>query len=277
MLGKLVKDECKSYGLYMGIVFLAGLLFTVFLKVICMLPYEKDSQVVIQFLSMVVYFLVFAVMNIAIQVLIVIRFYSTMIGDRGYLTWTLPASSAELIWSKLIGSIIWRIIMAIGMLLLIIVFFAGNYWMWLGDFTDALHNGSETDIIGMIIQSLLKGIKENFEIRDAVFIVLELISVFIWSIAGSLLIYMCMAIGQLFGKWRIIASIGSYFAIIIIIQILSVIWIAISARIDMAFIAKWFSESMFGSVIGMILFGLAACGVLFIITNNLFKKHLNLE
>mgnify|MGYP000717205230 CR=1 FL=1 len=51
MLGKLVKNELKSYRFSMGIVFLAGFIFTIFMKIICMLPYQYEIREVIQVLG----------------------------------------------------------------------------------------------------------------------------------------------------------------------------------------------------------------------------------
>ena len=56
MLGKLVKNELKSYRFSMGIVFLAGFIFTIFMKIICMLPYQYEIREVIQVLGFYGYY-----------------------------------------------------------------------------------------------------------------------------------------------------------------------------------------------------------------------------
>lgn len=282
MLGKLVKEECKSYCFPMGIVLLSGMIFTIFLKAICMIPYTGEAKDIIQVLAIMIYVFVLAAMSIAVQVLLVVRFYSTMVGDRGYLTWTLPATSATHIGAKLMGSAIWKLLVGIAMAVMLVIFFVGNYWSWQQDF--AINDYWMGDVsLGMMIKYALDEIVVDIRPVDIVAMILNLISSFIWSIAAIVLIYLCIAIGQLFGKWRIIASIGSYFAIIIALQVISTIVAVLEATYDVTqeHSAVYYETNMadpsFVTIAITLVAGLAACAGLFAITNYIFKNHLNLE
>lgn len=275
MLGKLIKDECKSYRFPFGLVFLTGVIFTIFMKIICMLPYQQGIKEFIQAFSAYGYYYIIMLISVAAQVLIVIRFYSTMVGDRGYLTWTLPVSSSTHIWAKLIGGMIWQLLASIVTIVLLVIFYAGDYWMWSEDIR-AEFNGVT---IGEIVSELMDLFKAEYLIP----IVLAILAMIAWSVMSFLLIYMCMAVGQLFGKWRILASIGCYFVIMIGLQVISVIGVILISMGGAFFENVNFNFDLSGVAIFSIIFGimflvgLGIDAILFAVTNNIFKKHLNLE
>ena len=131
MLGKLIKDELKSYRFSFGIMFLTGVIFTIFMKIICMLPYQGEIKAVVQIFAAYGYYFIIMLISVAAQVLVIIRFYSTMVGDRGYLTWTLPVTSAMHVWAKLIGGMLWRLLAGIITIVLFVIFFLGDYWAFM--------------------------------------------------------------------------------------------------------------------------------------------------
>lgn len=269
MLGKLVKNEIKSYTFPFGIMFLAGFIFTIFMKVICMLPYQEGIREMVQLFGFYGYYYLIMVIGFAAQVLIVIRFYSTMVGDRGYLTWTLPASSSTHIWVKLIGGVIWKIISTAVIILLVGIFIVGDYWTMMGD-------------IKIELEGFLE-LFENFKPEYIIPIVLAVVAGFIWSVVPQILFYLCISIGQLFGKWRIPASIGCYFVIVIALQVVFVIGIVILSIFGVSVVDfNLFANANAILVISMIiiifaLIGVGLSAIMFAVTNSIFKKHLNLE
>lgn len=275
MLGKLIKDECKSYCFSFGIIFLTGVIFTIFMKVICMLPYQQNAKEFIQIFSAYGYYYIIMLIGVAAQVLIVIRFYSTMVGDRGYLTWTLPVSSFTHIWAKLLGGMIWQFLAGIVTIILAVIFYAGDYWLWSEEIS--------TELNGITIGEMISELMTQFKPEYLIPILLVILSAIVWSVTAFLLIYMCIAIGQLFGKWRIPASIGCYFIIIIALQIISVIGVIVVSMsgvffTDADFNLKLSGVTVLSGIFGIIfLIGLGIDTILFAITNNIFKKHLNLE
>ena len=215
MLGKLLKYEFKSYGFSMGIIFLASSLVALFMKILSMLPYKDNVSDGIQMLMVVGFVMVMFVTSIAVTVMTIVRFYSTTVSDQGYLTWTLPAKTSTILWSKLLGAILWK-----------------------------------------------------------------LICLCVIAVMCVLLIYMCIGVGQLFGKYRVVASIGCYFIIMIVVQIVSTIGVAIMSGISYSFNQSpdtFDLKSGLARGIGSVVLAVLSCTVLFLITNNLFKKHLNLD
>lgn len=268
MLGKLIKNELKSYRFSFGIVFLAGLVFTIFMKIICMLPYREGVKEIIQSLGFYAYYYLIMLINVAAQVLVIIRFYSTMVGDRGYLTWTLPAKSSTILWAKIIGGGLWEILAAVVTYVYLAIFFAGNYWV----------NGFMEEMKWMF-----RELSEVFQPEYSITVLWAVVAIFIWSFVPLMLIYLCMAIGQLFGKWRILASIGCYFILMILIQIVTVVGIVLISFTTVSVSLDVFSMDLSGFAIAngictiLVVVGAGAFAGLFAITNSIFKKHLNLE
>lgn len=280
MLGKLFKDEFKSYRMPFGITFLAGIIFTVFMKLVCMLPYQKDIKSMIQSIGFYGYYYIIMLIGVAATVFVIVRFYSTMVGDRGYLTWTLPAKSSTIIWSKLLAGVLWKLIATIGVLVLFGIFVAGNYWVIWDDFSmDITLNETHVDVLREIISELLGMLRPEHLVP----ICLGLLTVVVYEVMPQLLVYFCIAIGQMFGKWRIVASIGCYFLIMIVMEILMIAGIAVMAIGGVSAASVGFFERM--SVVGIINFvltivlvvGILLAVLFFALTNWIFKKHLNLE
>ena len=278
MLGRLLKHEFKSYGFSMGIIYLAGGLMVLFMKILSMLPYGDNARDGIQMLMAFGFVMVAFLINIAVQVMIVIRFYSTTVSDQAYLTWTLPAKTSTILWSKLLGGLFWRLICVIVVAALAVVFFTGSYWLWHEDISQMFMNGELTP--GMMINGLLSQLTDNISSREIAGFIMYFIGTFIWSVAGLLLIYMCIGIGQLFGKYRVVASIGFYFLFVIVVQVISTIGVAVLSGITFA--SGNTDEVMMGrygflpSIVSLVA-ALIANVILFIITNILFDKHLNLD
>ncbi len=130
----------------------------------------------------------------------------------------------------------------------------------------------------MLLRGLANDIRQNVDTTDIILMVLQLISGIVWSAAALLLIYMCIAIGQLFGKWRILASVGIYFAIVIALQIISTIGVVLLALVQRENYAVNYNtaQDVMYSMVSIII-GIAASAGLFAITNYIFKKHLNLD
>lgn len=280
MLGKLFKDEFKSYRMPFGITFLAGIIFTVFMKLVCMLPYQKDIKSMIQSIGFYGYYYIIMLIGVAATVFVIVRFYSTMVGDRGYLTWTLPAKSSTIIWSKLLAGVLWKLIATIGVLVLFGIFVVGNYWVFWDDFSmDITLNETHVDVLREIISELLGMLRPEHLVP----ICLGLLTVVVYEVMPQLLVYFCISIGQMFGKWRIVASIGCYFLIMIVMEILMIAGIAVMVIGGVSADSVGFFERM--SVVGIINFvltivlvvGILLAVLFFALTNWIFKKHLNLE
>lgn len=270
MLGKLLKRELKSYRLQVGITFLVAAVITVFMKVISMLPMkDPDGKIFLQMFTYMGYTYLIALVGFALQIFVITRFYNTMLSDRAYLTFTLPVKTSTHIWSKLLGGVIWQLIGSVFVILCQIFFRAGHYW-----------TQEVTEVKDMM--KIWAGYLPDFEAKYIVPIVLAVLLVFLWNVIPVLIVYMCMAIGQLFGKWRIFASIASFIIIVIAMYVLLIAGVMglviIDPNINFDPFVNASAYAIINIVLGTILVvSLIAGAICFAITNRLFDKHLNLE
>lgn len=283
MLGKLLKNELKSYRFSFGIIFLTAFLVTLFMKLTSMLPYQKDVREIIQVFTAYGYYYIIMIANVAALVLTVVQFYSTMVGDRGYLTWTLPASSGTHIWVKLIGATLMRILAGVVTVVLMLFFYSGRYWVFYSEIASDMGFYGSGNFIFDIFRAAFQDLFGGFEAKYILTIFIVLLIVLFSLILPMLLFYMCIAIGQLFGKWRILASVGCYFGIMILLQILMVVGMIVLAvcsaestnTVQFAYISDYAAVNLV--LMFILLIEAAGAAVLFAVTNWIFKKHLNLE
>ena len=255
MLGKLLKRELKSYRLQVGITFLVAAIITVFMKVISMLPMkDPDGKIFLQMFTYMGYTYLIALVGVALQIFVITRFYNTMLSDRAYLTF---------------GGVIWQLIGSVFVILCQIFFRAGHYW-----------TQEVTEVKDMM--KIWSGYLPDFEAKFIVPIVLAVLLVFVWNVIPVLIVYMCMAIGQLFGKWRIFASIASFIIIVIAMYVLLIAGVMglviIDPNINFDPFVNASAYAIINIVLGTILVvSLIAGAICFAVTNRLFDKHLNLE
>ena len=170
---------------------------------------------------------------------------------------------------------IWQLLANIVTIVLLVIFYVGDYWLWSEDI--------RADFNGVTIGGLASELMDLFKPEYLIPIVLAILAMIAWSVMSFLLIYMCIAVGQLFGKWRIPASIGCYFVIMIGLQVISVIGVILISMSGVFFENANFNFNLSGVAVCSIIFGimfligLGIDAILFAVTNNIFKKHLNLE
>lgn len=115
MLGKLIKHEFRATGRTMlpvlGVVLVLSLLAGVSLPLFM----HTDISFVRIFLALLFASIYAGIVAAAVVALVVMinRFYKNVLGEEGYLTMTLPVSTHEIIWSKLIVSFVWFFVTAL--------------------------------------------------------------------------------------------------------------------------------------------------------------------
>lgn len=280
MLGKLLKDELKSYIFPSAIALAIGTGFTVFFRILTMLPYRNESargQMVILF-GYAMYYLLMLMITSA-NIFAIVRFYKTTISDCGYLTWTLPVKTSTIIWSKLIGAMILKLVFVIAAIFDMFLYTVGNLK---GVFRIAEMHGEVNDA------SFLSRLMEIVNIRVVILLALFVIFCVVLNVYEQVTIYFCMAVGQLVGRMRILASIGCYVVISIINQIFVFFMMMFAIFSENTFIFNIYSEpGIFENYNGLDVFngclfvciiitGIAAV-LYFALTNFIFKNRLNLE
>lgn len=276
MLKKLFKREMKSYSVSFGIVFLCMLVIAILITFVGNIVYGNDDmRSFMAFLCMQSGQYILSAASFACSILVFVRFYSTMTGDRGYLTWTLPATTNQHILSKLLAALLWQVISYVVLGITSGIIFVGN---------------------SMIRESLIKEIfaengierimKEIFDVFELPYIlpIFLVFTIFIGIIViGILYRYMCVAIGQLFGKYRLLGTILCYIGVMFLQYIFGIIlFILLMVFIDNFEMYRFFDTigNYWGTNLILFIIVLAeaaVAGIYYLITYKLFQNKLNLE
>ena len=199
----------------------------------------------------------------------VIRFYKNLFTGEGYLSFTLPVTPTQHIFTKGVAAVLFSAISFVVALVSACIITAG----------DVLHELCKAGVY------LFRRIPDEYK-ADVVFYGIEIIlDLLIASAAGFLLFYTCIAIGQTFRKNRILGAIGVYFIYYIITQILGTVLIVVLSVLAHTPFMNWVEDFIYfhpQECIHIFLCGIgvfyAGIGVLgFFITKRVMHKRLNLE
>lgn len=231
MTGNLIKYEFRSGLRYIGIIWpaliVSAALLGIVFKVMNIISPEDPQGImnIIQLIFDLVFPLLYAAIFIAMIVItifiVILRFYKGLLGDEGYLMHTLPVKPWQLITSKGIVACAVVMISIICAVLSVLILVGID------------------DISGLVI-----GGKEFFAVLGEeprlILVIIEVIILAIFGMMASIYhIYAAMAIGQLTGKHRLLASLGAYIAINIALTVLATVIIVVG---DMTGIDVWLSE-----------------------------------
>lgn len=256
MLGKLIKYEYKATSRTFIPIYIALLLVAVINRIFRM--GDIDVAWGISTLALVGLFIALGVLTI---IVIVQRFNKNLLGDEGYLMFTLPVSSVQLIVSKLVISIVWAITSSI-------VAFA-TFLILLGDapffkelFTDWNQIWAEFTLV----------VQEQMNISNPIwFLVIIVVIMLLSYISFIFTIYLSLAAAQLpvFNKHRGVVGFAAFF----VINLVSSTCTQILDLVIPESVASNFSSAS----LVMIIITLIMCSVVFIGIKWILDKHLNLE
>ena len=202
MLGKLMKHEFRATARIMLPVMgaLAALALLANLSLRALTADATDLAVLRMILILIVIFFAIGIVATAVMavVLMVSRFYRNLLKDEGYLMFTLPVSVHELIWSKLIVSLVW--FLATGLLISLVMMLTAlnlsetNLQMILAGFPDwaeLMQKLDELGLRGQVITLICQGG----------------LAALLTGIVTCLHFYASMALGHMFTKNKVLLSI----------------------------------------------------------------------
>lgn len=278
MLSKLLKYEFKATSRVFlpayAVLLIAGAIQKIMLQFGF---YNKDMGVFSKILGSIVPSLLgAAVVAIFVVTLVVMinRFRKSLLGREGYLMFTLPVNTTQLILSKVIVVLVWAILSCIvGLITVSILVFDADFVRFVHDFfamiTEAARQGGTANVTMFFIEAILA---------------------FVFGIVDfTLMVYLCLSIGQLSNKHRGLCSIGAFVGINFVVKNIALAVIANVLFTDkfvppFYFCATDMSKSVAGilqqtnafmlSGIVMILIELL---IYFFITKYILSNKLNLE
>ena len=281
MLGKLLfhewKDSWKLMVILNGAVValsLAGIALNIFTGSIDLLSaFESGGMLIVIIYGsyMMIYVLSIFALTVGSALYFYVRFYRNLYTDQGYLMHTLPVSEHLLICSKAVIAIIWSLIgtvvMAVGIGSLMISFIGPMFYDEFPSIRDIYEQIDLADI-------------NPFYLFVYAFLALTLgIGLVVFSVFKG---YAAISIGQLASKNKVLASVGAFFGIQIVLSIVRNIithsFMFIAIRIDFRWDYLLDDNPMvfiYLIVANMVVYGLSV-GFYFI-TQLIMKNRLNLE
>lgn len=259
MLGKLMKYEIKATARWFLPFYAALIIISILNRLLLQNTNLENNSItfsgIITTLSLMVFILLVVGLMAVTLIVSIIRFYKSLLGDEGYLMFTLPVKTWMHIVNKLLIAMLWSVLSSLCAILSIIV---------------------------LIPTTELQGIDKAFAELEMFFGKTGYITLpvmIIVTIALSILqVYAAIALGHQFNKYKLLASFGMYLAINTICQFVSML---VLPAFGLVFLQNGTVQSVPVQTNVFFLFITAlsaAFGVgCFILTHQLLKRKLNLE
>ena len=136
----------------------------------------------------------------------IIRYYKSMYSGEGYLTHTLPVKVDNLITVKLFTAFLVNVFSLIMTFVAVFLFTVGE---WFNEIAKAAE---------YIIKNMFAEIPAEYLGHVGWYIVQMVLMLIVSTFVSILMYYMCISIGQLFNKNRILGAIGVYFGLYMLYQ-----------------------------------------------------------
>ena len=217
MLGKLMKHELRATSRTMLPLLLLTLLLSVFLRVAMAVMPRTDAPIVGVLYGLLITAFVLAIIGTAVfnVVLMVARFHKNLMTDEGYLMFTLPVSVHQLLWSKLLVSMLW----------FVAVFFVDALAILLTVYENGMFAG-----LPEFVRDLFDSLDRYYAVNGLLYM-LELLGVLLVSmVTACLMFYAPIAIGNSFAAHKTLLSVVFFFVIQTVLQIVSLFGIAGAAK-----------------------------------------------
>ena len=265
MLRKLMKHEFRATGRVMGPLF--GLLLIAALAARFSVGVLLESSA--RFLNLLgglfTTAFVIAIVGVCVMslVLMINRFRTNLLGDEGYIMFTLPASVHQQIWSKLIVSAVWFIatglaVVAAGFILV------AQQGFWL-----EIRRG---------FAEIFRHLTAYYAFNGTAFLFELLALIFVGCCVLCLEFYAAMAIGHSFAAHKVLYSVLSFLGLQFVMQLLSG-GILVGTNYDFLVVALPSDGvlAMHSVMLTMIVSTAVFGAVYYVITTMFLKKRLNLE
>ncbi len=209
MLSKLLKHEFRATGRIMLPIYLLLAVSTGLFCLSMRIDPDYYSRALSIFRGLVGFVFVVTIIGVGVVTLalMVYRFYKNYMTEEGYLMFTLPVTTGQLIWSKLIVALVWTLVTSLA-ILAALTLVAVTLPDWTFYFLDLRE-------VWQYLTSQVPGWK-------LVAFAVEFVGIFFFSIFGSyLMFYAAIALGHSFANHKIFLSVVFYLAFSVALQTLA--------------------------------------------------------
>lgn len=220
MLTKLIKYDLKSLARILIPANIFLLVYTFIARLVITSGLSQELPNFIIGLGMATYIILLVLINYITLFAVIYRFYKNLFTDEGYLTLTLPVTPSQHLLAKTISGTFWVVlsylVLTVSILMVVLV-------------PDVMKN---SDII-------MNEMSKAMEMPASLFLISTFMVGLISCFFALPFYYVCIALGQLFSKHRILAAVILFFAISSVVSVISLIALFVAG----AFPLIWGSAS----------------------------------
>ena len=265
MLRKLMKHEFRATGRVMGPLFGLLLIAALAARFSVGVLLESDARFLNLLGGLFVTAFAIAIAGVCVMslVLMINRFRTNLLGDEGYIMFTLPASVHQQIWSKLIVSAVWFIAAGLAVAAASFILVAQQ------GFWEEIRRG---------FAEIFRHLTAYYAFNGTAFLLELLALIFVGCCVLCLEFYAAMAIGHSFANHKVLYSVLSFLGLQFVMQLLSG-GILVGTNYDLLTVSLP-SDGVLAmhSVMLTVIASTAVFGaVYYVITTMFLKKRLNLE
>ena len=263
MLSKLLKYDLRANLKIFLFIWPAILVFGLLERVALMAELPVKISAIFVNLTTVLFVLAVIAACVFALVISVIRFYSGLLRDEGYLMFTLPVRPWQLVLSKLLTALL-TLVTGLVSFVSVGILFGG---------------------IRGLLPSIRTSLEQSFGgIINGWGIALLVLLVVVQVAVSVLQIYLSCSIGHLFRRKRILFAVLFYYAINVVLETVAVTSIIVLSNFEpfcrflVQLSAGMSAPGFFNLFIGVVLALLAVLGIVyFFVTERILRRHLNLE
>lgn len=260
MLNKLMKQEIKASARFLLPTYLVLIVISILNRLILNMNLNHGILLVIPSILLFTYVVSIITVLVISFTLMIFRFYKNYLTDEGYLMFTLPVTTRDLVFSKLIVTFGYTLATFLAALLSAFIAFA------------------TTERMQVVRRAILDFFHEiasyNANTKMAIFI--SIIFVCVVLIENILCIYTSIALGQLYTKHKLLGSFIAYMLIYTILQIIGLILVGIAYLLQLNFTFDH-SAIFYMTSIAIIIYDIILSIVFYHITSHIFRNRLNLD
>lgn len=269
MLTKLLKHEFRATARIMGPLYL--ILLAVALGFNFSARLMDTSNFILNMLAaLIILAYVAAIIGVFVVAFILMlqRFYKNLLGDEGYIMFTLPASVHQHVWSKLIVSAVW--------------FIATGVMVILSAFVAAFNVSFLTDLAG-IFPKFFQQLNAYYAVNGTAFLLEFLALMLVCCMSFSLQFYAALAVGHSFANHKMALSVAFFFVFQFVMQMISGVLLLMLDQGPLQSLLAGLNFHVSGmpaihiAMLGLIVLTAIYGAVFYIVTTMTLQKRLNLE
>lgn len=276
MLMKLWKYDMKFSYRIMVFIYIIAIALSVFLSGTVLLSQKIEYVSIFSVISLLPYMFSLLAVSLSGMLILAIRVYKNLYTDEGYLTFTLPVTTAQLIWSKVLLYAFWQVasifvfILSIALPLVTVAYLQGVG----GDIAGIIELA--VDYLGFMARTVW-GLDAQ---KIVIFVAVIVVNYVVLLISTPVSIIFSFSIGQLANRYRLLITFIVYYAYNIVMNtvisiIESLFFVGNNLLVPETSLGFDMTSLISVSAISLVI-DIVITILIFIISHNIMSKKLNL-